>query len=375
MRFVWHSFMGRYNDNPRALHERLLALGGGHQHTWVADPAHAAGFPPGTTTVPPEGPELVEALEAADVVVANTHTEVEWTKPSGAVYLQTWHGTPLKRIHHDVLWAPPGRLERLDRDVARWDAMISPNPTSTPRLRGAFRFPGPVHETGYPRNDVLLAPDRDRRREQVRRSLGIAPGAPVVLYAPTWRDDEYFVEGRPRTSLALDVEAAAAAMGPGGVAVVRLHPMMTGAVEDASSPSVRDASWYPEVADLYLAADALVTDYSSSMFDFALTGRPMLFFAYDLEDYASALRGFYFDFAPEAPGPLVQTSDALIDALGDLDDVAAAFAPQRARFRARYGHLEDGYATERVLDRLFGPAASSASSSRQLETTALTPAS
>jgi CDP-glycerol glycerophosphotransferase len=116
--------------------------------------------------------------------------------------------------------------------------------------------------------------------------------------------------------------------------------------------AVRDVSLVPEVSDLYLAADAMVTDYSSTMFDFAVTGKPMLFYTYDLDDYRGRLRGFYLDLEEEAPGPLVATEDALVDALGDLPAVTRQHEQRYARFRERFCHLEDGHATERVIARL-----------------------
>src|SRR3954452_8354413 len=173
MRIVYNSFHGRFSDNPRALFERLQDRPG-LTHLWLADPAHAETFPAGVRNVPIDTPAATEALESADLLIANTHTEVEWTKPAGTTYLQTWHGTPLKRIHRDVLWAPEGRLDRLDGGVAQWDVLLSPNAPSTPLLRQAFRYDGEVLETGYPRNDVLSAPDADRRRAAVRAELGIA---------------------------------------------------------------------------------------------------------------------------------------------------------------------------------------------------------
>jgi CDP-glycerol glycerophosphotransferase len=117
-------------------------------------------------------------------------------------------------------------------------------------------------------------------------------------------------------------------------------------------PAVRDVSMHPDVSELYLAADVLVTDYSSTMFDFAVTGRPLAFLTYDLADFQHRLRGFYFDLAREAPGPLVDTTSELIDVLRDLEATRTRYAARYARFRERYCHLEDGHATQRVLERL-----------------------
>jgi CDP-glycerol glycerophosphotransferase len=114
MKVVYNSFHGRYSDNPRAIYE-VLRDRPGLEHVWLADPAHEAAFPPHVEVADIETPEATKALESADLLVANTHTEVAWDKRPDTLYLQTWHGTPLKRIHRDVLWAPEGRLDRLDR--------------------------------------------------------------------------------------------------------------------------------------------------------------------------------------------------------------------------------------------------------------------
>ncbi len=348
---VYHSFYGRYSDNPRAVFEALQ-----HRldasHVWLAHPAHQDGFPVGVATVPVDSAAGQEALESADLLVSNTHVEADWHKAPHTTYLQTWHGTPLKRIHHDVLWAPPGRLSRLDEDVADWDVLLSPNAPSTPRLRQAFRYDREVLETGYPRNDALRSVDRDNLRHAGRHALGIVDDVVAVLYAPTWRDDEVFTEDRRGVPMALDLERCVERLGAGYRILARPHSAMTGRSVPPAVPGVINVSYYPDITDLYLAADVLVTDYSSAMFDFALTGRPIVFYAYDMERYRDSIRGFYFDLFPYAPGPVVLTVDDLVAALRDLPGLAREFAAPYERFATTYGHLEDGHATERVLERL-----------------------
>ncbi len=349
MKIVYHSFFGRYSDSPRALFERLSTRSDLDQ-VWLAESAHQHNFPAEVTTVPVGSSEAVEALESADVVIANTHTEVEWTKRPGSTYLQTWHGTPLKRIHHDVLWAPAGRLARLDRDIAKWDLLLSPNAVSTPRLRQAFAFEGEILETGYPRNDVLSAPDRDSLRTMVRKELGLSDDVTAVLYTPTWRDDECFQDGAPDVPMALDFQQFTERLGKKYRLLARSHNMMTGRSTPADLPGVIDVSYYPDIRDLYLAADVLVTDYSSAMFDFAVTGKPIVLYAYDLDRFRDTVRGFYFDLAPAAPGPIVRTTAELVEAIGEVS--AVQDVERYARFAATFCHLEDGHATQRVLDRL-----------------------
>lgn len=351
MKIVYYSFGGRYSDNPRALHQRALARELDVEHVWLAAARHAGSFPAGTTTVPVGTPEAVAELESADVVVADNHLP-PFTKRPGATYLQTWHGTPLKRIHRDALNQTDGDalLAVLDDDVTRWDVLVGPSEAGVVPLRAAFGFDGAAPVTGYPRNDALLAPDAAQRRDRVRAQLGIDPGRTAVLYAPTWRDDDRTTGGDPDARLPLDPERFTERLGEQHVLLLRLHQLVPDALRGREVPGVVDVSDHPDINDLYLAADVLVTDYSSAMFDFALTGRPIVLFAYDLAHYRDVVRGFYFDLAEVAPGPVLATSEEVLDAVADLDRLAGDGEARYEAFRARFCHAEDGGAADRVLD-------------------------
>jgi len=348
LKIVWQSFEGRYSDSPRVLYEAWISHRADDEHVWLADQAHVEHFPADTETVTPYTAACVAALESADVVVASTHTDVDWRKKAGALYLQTWHGTPLKRIHHDVRWAPVGRLQRLDRDVARWDVLLSPNAASTPVLRRAFRYDGEIVESGYPRNDVLVRPEGLEVGRRVRASFGIDDHTRVVLYTPTWRDD-VVLGGASSAAADAHVQQLADGVPDDTVLLVRAHSLDTARRLARIAPRVIDVSPYPDVAHLYLAADAMITDYSSTMFDFAVTGKPLVFFVHDYERFRDEVRGFYFDLEDEAPGPLVRTA-------AEVWEVLAVNRPDSTRYRSfqrRYCNLEDGAATDRVLSRLL----------------------
>jgi CDP-glycerol glycerophosphotransferase len=166
----------------------------------------------------------------------------------------------------------------LGREVAKWDVLLSPNPFSTEVLRRAFRFEGEILETGYPRNDVLLAPDAGERRARVRAALDLEEGTRAVLYVPTWRDSfEHTLE--------LDLDLLHRELGPQTTILVRAHGLTAASDRGGDGPGVRNVTRWPDVTELYLAADVLVTDYSSAMFDFAATGKPLLLYTHDLERY------------------------------------------------------------------------------------------
>jgi CDP-glycerol glycerophosphotransferase len=352
VKIVYNAFNGRYADNPRALYEALLRRDLDVEHVWLADPRQLAGFPGDVKTVEIASPDAVAALESADLHVSNCHTNLDsWRKLPGTRYLQTWHGTPLKRIHRSAVFQPEDAvMAELDADIARWDYLITPSRAGTELLRDAFGYSGPVLETGYPRNDALLAPDAEQRRERFRQQLGIGHDTTVVLYAPTYRDDDVT---RPDAPLGLDLDALTERLGPNFVVLLRLHYYLGHRTPSPLSDRVRDVSTHADVTELYLAADVLVTDYSSALFDFAVTGKPVVLYAYDLEHYRDRLRGFTFDLETESPGPVLTEQTTLTDALLDLPGTVRSHADRYAAFRERYCHLDDGHATERVIDQLW----------------------
>jgi CDP-glycerol glycerophosphotransferase len=143
-------------------------------------------------------------------------------------------------------------------------------------------------------------------------------------------------------------------LGRDHVILIRGHHHLANDVQPVSRRDFAiNVTAYPDIAELFLVTDVLVTDYSSAMFDFAATGRPMLFFTYDLEHYRDQLRGFSFDFEAEAPGPLLATSDEVLAAVRDLGAVAGGHRSAYEAFAAKYCPLDDGKAGARVCDRLF----------------------
>ncbi|HUC56199.1 MAG TPA: bifunctional glycosyltransferase family 2 protein/CDP-glycerol:glycerophosphate glycerophosphotransferase [Streptosporangiaceae bacterium] len=349
------SFDGKAcTDNPLGIAEELARRGDGREQVWAIRD-WSVPVPHGARPVLIGTAAYYAALGRSRYLIANDHLAQPHRRRAGQRYIQTWHGTPLKRLGYDIVnpsfASGSYYFEFMAADVARWDLLISPNPFSTPILRGAFGYDGEVAETGYPRNDALfsLAPTTP-----IRQRLGLPEGKKVALYVPTWRENQQHGAGSYRLDFRLDLAEAGRQLAGDYVLLVRGHHLMEGWTRAAGLPGfVFDVTRYPEINDLLRVTDVLITDYSSVMFDFAPAGRPMLFFTYDLEEYRDQLRGFYFDFEAEAPGPLLATSTQVIAALADLDAVAAKYAAAHAEFTAKFCPLDDGKAAARACDRIF----------------------
>ncbi|MEV7684854.1 bifunctional glycosyltransferase/CDP-glycerol:glycerophosphate glycerophosphotransferase [Streptomyces bungoensis] len=353
---LFDAFKGtQYSDSPRALHEELVRRGVDLEHLFVVRDDQVE-VPPTATPVRMWSPQWYEALATSRYVVANNHLPDWFEKRDGQVVVQTWHGTPLKKIGHDIEaihFADQRYLERVEKEVQNWDMLVSPNSFSTPILRRAFGFPGEMVECGYPRNDILRLPGTERREQEIRRRIGLPEGKRVVMYAPTWRDDQFYAPGKYKLDFRIDLADARARLGADHVLLVRRHPNVVDPVPGAGDGFVFDVSDYPDMADLSLITDVMITDYSSLMFDYVNTGRPILFFTYDLDHYRDTLRGFYFDFQSSAPGPLVSTSQELVTSIREIDAIQETYAERYRWFQSEFCDLDDGYASARLADRML----------------------
>jgi CDP-glycerol glycerophosphotransferase len=347
----YNSFGGRFTDSPRAIYDVLARREPGLRHMWLGD---SPSFPAATTTVGPGSREYFREVGRARWVIANFMMPA-YAPRRDVTYVQTWHGTPLKRIGYDnPRYGRDDRgLRRAARDYARWDFLVSQNRFSTEIFRRAFRFDREVLEVGYPRNDVLNSPERDTIRRSVRQELGIPDDVRVLLYAPTFRDEQRDASGRLSFRLVLDLLRMQEALQGQYVVLLRLHHWVSAGLGPIPEQFCRDVSDRRDINELYLAADVLLTDYSSVMFDYAVTRKPIVYFTYDLESYRDDGRGFYFDLRAEAPGPLCRTTDDVIAALREPDRLVEEHAQAYRRFHDTYCYLDDGHASERVVARLF----------------------
>jgi CDP-glycerol glycerophosphotransferase len=349
---LFDAFAGRrIADSPRAILAELAGRQSAPIALWTTQPGQPVPTPANGIRIHSE--QWHEALATSRYIVTNDHLPRWFRRREGQIVLQAGRGWPIVRFGAGARSHPLGQqlIHQLEADAANWSALISPSRFATPILRHEFLFGGEVLETGRPANDVFRNADRDAVRATVLRRLSLPADAVAILYAPTHRPADLRHPGRSNPACLLDLPVLRNALPVDHVLLVRRHPQL---VDDVvcPGPGVHDVSDYPDVGELLVAADILITDYSSVMADFANTGRPILLYVPDLEQFQDA-PGFSIDFAAEAPGPLLRGAGEVAEAIRDVETVAASHRASYQAFISRFCDLDDGRATGRVVDLLL----------------------
>ncbi|TDO15991.1 CDP-glycerol:poly(glycerophosphate) glycerophosphotransferase [Bacillus subtilis] len=298
-------------------------------------------------------------MATAKYWVTNSRLPLWIPKPRNTTYVQTWHGTPLKKLANDMdeVHMPGTTTEQYKRnflkEANKWDYLISPNAYSTEIFRSAFQFKKEIIESGYPRNDILYTKNRDDISKRIKRKLNIDDNKKIILYAPTWRDNEFYGVGKYKFNLQLDLEELQKEFHDTAVFLLRMHYLVRENFDlQKYNHFVKDVSLYEDIRDLYLISDILITDYSSVFFDFGNLKKPMIFYTYDLEMYRDKLRGFYFDFEKNAPGEIVENKEDLFLILKSVIQTGS-LPKEYNQFYNEFCSIEDGFATKRVIERIL----------------------
>jgi CDP-glycerol glycerophosphotransferase (TagB/SpsB family) len=347
---VYCAYWGRgYACNPAAIHAKARELAPHIRSVFLVEPGQAHAVPEGVEYAVIGSRRSWEVLARATYLINNANFAEGVVKRRGSVHLQTQHGTPLKKMGVDqstypVVAAATGSFAKLLGRVDRWDYNLSSNRHSTEMWERAFPGSYEQVEYGYPRNDVFCtATAEDVAR--VRRELGVPEGSTAVLYAPTHRDH------RTGFETALDLEAFCEEAGEDVVVLLRAHYFYDRGLSRATGRII-DVTAHRSSEDVCLAADALITDYSSIMFDYANLDRPIVVYADDWEVYRET-RGVYFDLLAAPPGPVARTPEELARVFRDGSYRDRESAAARAAFRSRFCEFDDGRAAERVVRRVL----------------------
>lgn len=354
---VFQSNVGRnYTGNPKSIYEEMVAkkLDQRFRCYYILDNPHQ--------TIPGNGKTVRNSrffyyylMAVAGIWISDARFPNYIIKRKGVTFLQTWHGTPLKKLALDMdslSMADEGTLEEYQENFRRssktWDYLIAQNEFSSQIFKRAFDFHGTMLEIGYPRNDVLFRKNNPECIVELKKKLGIPLDKKVLLYAPTWRDDAYYDKSSYKFVSPLDFKKVKDALSSDYIMIVKYHYMVKECIDWSIYDGfyrVFDNSY--DIADLYLVSDMLITDYSSVMFDYSLLKRPMLFYAYDLEQYKNTLRGFYFDFEKEAPGPIFTTTEEFITQVINYEP--NSYKDKYELFDKKYHSYESGNAAEQVI--------------------------
>jgi CDP-glycerol glycerophosphotransferase len=342
--------------NPAAIYYKARELAPQVRGVWVINKSDRDAVPPGVDHVLVNSRRYWDVLARARYLVNNGSFIGKVVKRPGQVYVQTHHGTPLKHMGMDLRARPAAgkgmSFGRLLDHADQWDYSLVSNQHSAEVFDRVYPSGYTTLPSGYPRNDVFYTsgPDDVRR---ARAALGLADGTTAILYAPTHRDYQRdFV-------VPLDLERLARELGPGYTLLVRAHYFYGASPELEAlhaAGAVMDVSAHPRVEELCLASDALITDFSSLMFDYANLDRPIVIHAADWAAY-SAARGVYFDLVSgrpgETPGTVARGEAELAAAFRSGAWASPEAAALRAAFRARFCAYDDGLAAERVVRRVF----------------------
>ena len=295
-------------------------------------------------------------LMRAGIWVFDSRQPLSVRKKKSVTYIQTWHGTPLKKLALDMERIDMGGKtdiesyhEQFRVTCKDWDYLVSQNKFSTEIFKSCFAFKDrPILEIGYPRNDVLINDNYPDKIKEYKKKLGLPLDKKIILYAPTWRDNEYSGKGKYKFASKLDFDKVREALSDEYVFIVKYHYLISDQIDWTpykgfvyTFDETKDIAW------LYLVSDMLITDYSSVMFDYSLLQRPMLFFAYDLENYKENLRGFYFDFVQDIPGPISKDTDQLIKDIKEYDK--DKWKEKYKAYHDKFNAVDDGKASKQVI--------------------------
>lgn len=360
MRENWvlcESFFGKsYSDNPKYIYEYLCEnYPGKYRFIWVIN--HRTKIPYQPTKVRRFSIRYCYYLACCKYHVFNVK-QPEWViKREGNVFLQTWNGTPLKKLVFDqeeVKGTSPLYKVQFYRQSRQWDYLVSANDFSSAVFRSAFLYDKEILKYGYPKNDILHSANKEKLAAEVKKRLHIPLDKKIILYAPVQRNDELYGKGEDKLSLKLDLKLLKKELGKEYIVLLWTRNLISSLPAFSGlGDFVQNVSKYEDNSELFLISDLLITDYSSIFFDYANLKKPILFFIDQLNQFRELHKNFYLDLQTEVPGPLLYTSEEVVEAIQDIDDIRMEYSQKYEEFYYRFCSIQDGHAAEKVAKRVF----------------------
>lgn len=360
---LFESSNGRnYTGNPRYVYEEILNQGLDEEFkcVWVLMKPNEHEIPGNAIKVKRSYFKFLYYAIVSGAWIFDSRHLYYLRKNKKTKYIQTWHGTPLKKLGLDMDYVNMSGNQDIEkyhddfkRNTADWQYLISQNSYSSEIFKRAFAFNGEMLEIGYPRNDILFSKNNPQDIASIKDKFNIPKDKKVILYAPTWRDDEYYRKGEYKFATEMDFDEMHSQLGDDHILIVKFHYLVKENIDWSKYGGFViecDADW--DIQELYLISDMMITDYSSVMFDYTILKRPVLFFTYDMENYKNNLRDFYFDMFEEVPGPICRTNDEMIDFIKNYneEDYKSEFGEKYKKWTDKFNPFDDGNASRKIID-------------------------
>ncbi|MCM3023718.1 glycosyltransferase [Heyndrickxia ginsengihumi] len=350
---LYESFHGKnMSCNPYAIFKQLIndSRFKDFHHIWTLNDLNNCPEEyidlPNVEFVKVNSDDYLRYLASSKYLINNTSFPPYFIKKEGQVYINTWHGVPLKTLGKDM-HGTLGQHKNLMRNFLQTDIIIAPNTFTADKiidshdLRGIYK--GKIAEIGYPRVDLVL------KENNIKEKLGCQKNKKVLLYAPTWRGEVGNVSGEIKKILE-DIKVLNKKVGSEYIILLKVHSLMQKYVKDKKL----NLNIVPDNIDtneLLYNVDVLITDYSSIFFDFLITKRPIIFYAYDQKKYKKE-RGFYLEL-DEMPGPICRDINEVVAELSNISQYHLDYSEKLDSCIDEFLSLEDGHSTERFIDLVF----------------------
>ena len=363
---LFEAYNGRsYACSPKAIYEYMVnnKKYKDYKFVWAFKDPAKYNLEKNTKIVKTNSKEYYKYLASSKYWIVNSLVDLSIKKKKNQIYLQCWHGTPLKKLRYDievkgsVLNTINEIRKRNDLDAVKFDYFISPSKFCTEKFTSAFNLKklgkeNIIIEEGYPRNDYLLN-YKEKDVTKIKKKLKLPTDKKIILYAPTFRDNQHSSGVGYTYDLGINFDKLKKELEKDYIILFRTHYFISNSFDFSKYKGfIYDVSNYDDISELYIISDILLTDYSSVFFDFANLKKPMLFYMYDLDDYKNNLRDFYFDL-DILPGPIVKQEDNLIKEIKNIDNYDATYHDKYLKFNEKFNYLDDGKATERVVEVIF----------------------
>ena len=365
---IFGCFNGRsYCDSPKALYKYILAdeKFNDFNYIWIFKEPEKHKYleeNKNTTVISEKGKKYVKAMAKAKYWIFNYKIPDYIYPKKDQVFVQCWHGTPLKRLgcdlqHFDnVLNTLEGMKKRYKEETKKFSYFLSPSKFASEKFVSIWNMKESnkencIVEMGYPRNDFLYNYTQEDVK-RIKENLGILNSdKKIILYAPTYRDNQHTSGVGYTYKTEVNFDKLKNELNEEYIILFRSHWLVANLFDfDKYKGFVYNVSDYDDIDELYIISDLLITDYSSVFFDYANLKRPIFFYMYDLEEYRDDIRGFYLDLK-ELPGPILKEEDELIK---NIKNTTIDFYDDKYKaFNQKFNYLDDGKASERVIKKVF----------------------